>query len=212
MAHVLSLNVLHAVVPDVGGSVGVTSIDKRPVVGRRSVTTAGVAGDARSDVKYHGHTDQAVYAYGIEDYEWWSEQLGRQLDAGIFGENLTTIGIDWNAISVGTVVSIGSATLQVSCPRIPCATFQRWIGEDQWVKRFNEAGRWSSYLRVLEAGELGAGDEITIISTPGHDVSIWDLARVYTGAREVEQLNRVAQCADTPESTREKAISALANM
>lgn len=212
MAHVLSLNVLFEEVPDVGGSVGVTSIDKRPVVDRRHVTTAGVAGDARSDVKYHGHTDQAVYAYGIEDYEWWSQELSRQLGAGVFGENLTTLGIDWNAIAVGTVVKIGTATLQVSCPRIPCGTFQRWLDEAHWVKRFNDAGRWGSYLRVLEAGDLGAGDEIVIESVPDHDVSIYDLARVYTGARVKEQLQRVLDCVDTPEATREKAKTALANI
>lgn len=212
MAHVLSLNVLHAEVPDVGGSVGVTAIDKRPVVDRRDVTTAGVAGDKRCDEKYHGHTDQAVYAYGLEDYEWWSEQLGRQLGAGVFGENLTTLGFDWNAIEVGTVVRIGTAELQVSRPRIPCGTFQRWLDEEQWVKRFNDAGRWGSYLRVLTAGNIGAGDEITIVSKPDHDVTIWDIARVYTGARELDQLNRVLACADTPDSTREKAVTALANM
>lgn len=212
MAHVLSLNVLHAEVPDVGGSVGVTAIDKRPVFDRRQVTTAGVAGDKRSDIPNHGHTDQAVYAYGIEDYEWWSAELGRQLGAGIFGENLTTIGIDWNAIAAGTIIEIGTAQLQVSRPRIPCGTFQRWLNEEHWVKLFNDAGRWGSYLRVLQAGELGAGDEIKIISKPEHDVSIWDIARVYTGARDLNQLNRVIACVDTPESTREKAIKALANM
>ena len=212
MAHVLSLNVLHAEVPDVGGSVGITAIDKRPVVDRRGVTSAGVAGDKRSDEKHHGHTDQAVYAYGLEDYEWWSEQLGRQLGAGIFGENLTTIGIDWNAITVGTVVRIGTSELQVSRPRIPCGTFQRWLDEEHWVKRFNDSGRWGSYLRVLTAGDLGAGDEIVILSTPEHGVSILDLARVHTGERILDQLNRVRDCEDTPDSIREKAVTALANM
>lgn len=212
MAHVLSLNVLHAEVPDVGGSVGITAIDKRPVVDRREVTTAGIAGDKRSDVKHHGHADQAVYAYGIEDYEWWSAQLGRQLGAGEFGENLTTLGIDWNAIQTGTVLAIGTAVLQVSTPRIPCGTFQRWVDEDQWVKRFNEAGRWGSYLRVITAGQIGAGDEIVAMEVPGHTVTITDLARVHTGMREFAQLTRVADCIDAPESFREKARNGLANL
>lgn len=212
MASVISLNVVHAEIPDVGGSIGVTSIDKRPVTDRRVVTTAGVAGDQRSDMKHHGHTDHAVYAYGVEDYEWWSKELGRELHAGVFGENLTTIGVDWNAIQVGTIVCVGTAVLQVSTPRIPCGSFQRWLGEEQWVKRFNEAGRWGSYLRVLEAGELGTGDEITFDSFPSHDVSIADIARVYTGARVEEQLKRVAECVDTPEDTRIKAETALADL
>ena len=212
MAHVLSLNVLHAEVPDVGGSVGITAIDKRPVSDRREVTTAGVAGDKRSDVKHHGHTDQAVYAYGIEDYEWWSEHLGRQLGAGVFGENLTTLGIDWNAAKPGTIIEIGSAVLQVSTPRIPCGTFQRWLNEEQWVKRFNEAGRWGSYLRVITSGVVGAGDEIKVTLVPNHDVSIIDLARVHTGVRELAQLTRVAHCEDAPESFRAKAQTGLANL
>ena len=212
MAHVLSLNVLHAEVPDVGGSVGITAIDKRPVTDRREVTTAGVAGDKRSDVKHHGHTDQAVYAYSTEDYEWWSEHLGRQLGAGVFGENLTTLGIDWNAAKPGTIIEIGSAVLQVSTPRIPCGTFQRWLNEEQWVKRFNEAGRWGSYLRVITPGDVGAGDEIKVTSVPNHDVSITDLARVHTGAREFAQLTRVADCEDIPESFRTKAQTGLANL
>lgn len=212
MAKVMSLNVVHAEVPDVGGSVGVTAIDKRPVTDRRNVTTDGVAGDHRSDMKFHGHPDQAVYAYASEDYSWWSTQLNRDLAPGVFGENLTTTGIDWNAIEVGTIVQVGSATLQVSRPRIPCGTFQRWLDETTWVKRFNEAGRWGSYLRVLESGELGFGDDVKIISKPDHDVSIFDFAQVYTGTRIPEQLTRVSNCADIDQETRDKAATALANL
>ena len=211
MAQVVSLNVVHADIPDEGGSVGVTAIDKRAVSDRRVVTTDGVAGDHRSDMKHHGHTDQAIYAYAAEDYSWWSEQLGREIAAGSFGENLTTVGIDWNAIAIGSVVHIGTAVLQVSTARIPCGTFQRWMGQDQWVKRFTEAGRCGAYLRVVASGEIGSGDEIVIAEVPGHNVSILDLLRVWTGTREAEQLTRVAECVDTPDDMREKAVKALAH-
>lgn len=209
---VISLNVVHAQIPDVGGSVGVTAIDKRPVNDPRTITTAGVAEDFRSDEKHHGHTDQAVYAYANEDYAWWEAELNRELKPGVFGENLTTTGIDWNAIEVGTVIKIGSTTLQISGPRIPCGTFQRWLQEDQWVKRFNDAGRWGSYMRVLTSGEIATGDEIVIQTEPGHAVSITDVARVHTGARVEDQLKRVASCTDVAEVTREKAKAALANI
>ncbi len=98
-AKVVSLNVVNSEIPDVGGSVGFTSIDKRPVVGSRQVTPAGVAGDKRSDLKHHGSPMQAVYAYAKEDYAWWQEQLGFELTPGQFGENLTTENIDLNEIA-----------------------------------------------------------------------------------------------------------------
>ena len=204
-----SLNVVHGDIPDVGGSVGITAIDKRPVLGSRHVTTAGVEGDHRCDMKNHGHTDQAVYAYAREDYLWWGDQLGMDLAPGTFGENLTTTGVDWNNIEVGTLVRIGTAQLQVSAPRIPCGTFQRWLNQEHWVKRFNDAGRCGSYLRVLVPGDLTSGDPIEIGEAPGHGVSVVDAARVYTGDRDHARLVRVANCPDVEEGIRAKAQAAL---
>ena len=212
MAKVLNLNVVFAEIDDPGGSVGRTAIDKRSVTDRRHVTSDGVAGDFRSDMKNHGSTDQAVYAYAREDYDWWETELGKELPSGLFGENLTTTGIDWNSINVGTTIRIGTALLQTSCPRIPCGTFGRWVEQEKWVKRFTEAARPGSYLRVLEPGDLGAGDDIEIVNDPGHGVSIRDIAQVYTGTREPAQLKRVFECADTPEDTRVKAELGLANL
>jgi MOSC domain-containing protein YiiM len=200
-----SLNVVHAEIPDVGGSVGVTAIDKRPVTDRRGVTPAGVAGDHRADMKDHGSEDQAVYAYASEDYAWWCRQLGRELPAGVFGENLTTSGIDVTHAVIGATWRMGTALLQVSAPRIPCGTFQRWMAEERWVKRFTDAGRPGTYLRVLEAGELARGDAIEIVSVPGHGVTVLDCFRVYTGDRDAERLRRVAACEMVDAGTREKA-------
>ena len=135
-AKVLSLNVVHAVIPDVGGSVGITSIDKRSVSDSRKVTTAGVAGDQRSDIPSHGMPEQAVYAYAREDYEWWEAELDREIPAGKFGENLTTVGIDVTNAVIGQTWRIGSTLLQVTGPRIPCGTFARFMEEDKWVIHF----------------------------------------------------------------------------
>lgn len=207
---VLSLSVVHADIPDVGGSVGITAIDKRPVAGRRTVTSAGVDGDHRCDIRHHGQTDHAVYAYAREDLDWWQDQLGMDLADGAFGENLTTVGVDWNATDVGTTMRIGTALLQVSSPRIPCSTFSRWLDQDQWVRRFNEAGRHGTYLRVLEPGEIGAGDEIEFVHQPGHGCHVVDVAWVYTGDRDPARLARVAACPDADEATRDKAVAAQA--
>ena len=160
MAQVQSLNVVFAEIPDVGGTLGRTSIDKRPVNDRRSVTSDGVFGDQRSDMKHHGAITQAVYAYSQEDYAWWSTELDREFAAGVFGENLTTSGIDLNALVVGTKIKIGSAILVATGPRIPCGTFARWLEEEQWVKKFTEANRSGAYFGVVTPGELGAGDHL----------------------------------------------------
>jgi MOSC domain-containing protein YiiM len=205
MAQVQSLNVVFAEIPDVGGSVGRTSIDKRPVGDRRTVTSDGVFGDQRSDMKHHGAVTQAVYAYAQEDYDWWADELGRDFSAGVFGENLTTSDIDLNALVVGTKIRIGSVLLIATGPRIPCGTFARWLAEEQWVKKFTEANRAGSYFGVVTPGELGAGDELEIINVPEHGVSISEIYRVWNGDRDPRLLERVATCPDVLPEVRERA-------
>lgn len=210
MAQVISLNVVFAEIPDVGGSIGRTSIDKRPVTDRRLVTSDGVAGDQRSDMIHHGSTKQAVYSYAREDYDWWAGELGRDLPAGVFGENLTTTGVDLNELPVGTQVRVGTSLLEISAPRIPCGTFGRWLAQEHWVKRFTQVARCGAYLRVLESGELGAGDDFEIVFTPDHGVTIRDVFHAWNGVRDVELLTRVAQCPDAEDEVRERAKKFLA--
>lgn len=201
-AKVLSLNVVHAVIPDVGGSVGITSIDKRSVSDSRQVTTAGVAGDQRSDIPSHGMPEQAVYAYARGDYEWWEVELDKEIPAGKFGENLTTVGIDVTNAVIGQTWRIGSALLQVTGPRIPCGTFARFMEEDKWVKRFMDEGMPGTYFQVLEAGEISAGDEIKIESTPEHGVTVSDVYQLVAGDRDADRLARVIACPELPEEMR----------
>lgn len=201
-AKVLSLNVVHAVIPDVGGSVGITSIDKRSVSDSRQVTTAGVAGDQRSDIPSHGMPEQAVYAYAREDYEWWEVELDKEIPAGKFGENLTTVGIDVTNAVIGQTWRIGSTLLQVTGPRIPCGTFARFMEEDKWVKRFMAEGMPGTYFQVLEAGEITAGDEIKIESTPEHGVTVSDVYQLVAGDRDADRLARVIACPELPEEMR----------
>ena len=201
-AKVLSLNVVHAVIPDVGGSVGITSIDKRSVSDSRPVTTAGVAGDQRSDIPSHGMPEQAVYAYAREDYEWWEVELDKEIPAGKFGENLTTVGIDVTNAVIGQTWRIGSTLLQVTGPRIPCGTFARFMEEDKWVKRFMDEGMPGTYFQVLEAGEISAGDEIKIESTPEHGVTVSDVYQLVAGDRDADRLARVIACPELPEEMR----------
>ena len=149
-----------------------SAIDKRPVTGPVAVGSLGIVGDHQANRKHHGGVDQAVYAYAVEDLDLWSQRLGRHLHPGQFGENLTTRGIDVNECRIGERWRIGSVVLEVADVRIPCSNFQRWLGEPRWVRRFAEEGRPGAYLRVIEPGELQAGDELTVVERRPHDVTV----------------------------------------
>lgn len=192
-----------------GGSLGRSAIDKRPVTGSVRAHRLGLDGDEIGDIENHGGIDQAVYAFGTEDLEEWSDATGRQFNAGHFGENLTTRGIDLNAARIGDRWRVGTAVLEVSTVRTPCATFQGFLGEPHWVKRFTQRGRPGAYLRVVEAGDLGAGDPIEVIERRPHDLTIGLLFRAVMGERELlpQFLAEPRICATTRKVT-EKYVSA----
>jgi MOSC domain-containing protein YiiM len=121
--------------------------------------------------------------------QWWEEKLGRSLQYGEFGENLTTKGIAVNDALVGERWEIGTAVFEVSEPRIPCWRLGVRMNDQGFVRRFTEALRPGTYLRIIVEGTVGAGDEIRIIERPGHDLTIRDIFRIYTRDRgEVERL------------------------
>jgi MOSC domain-containing protein YiiM len=169
----------------IGGRPGRTAIDKRPVAGSVAVGRLGLDGDECADKQYHGGVEQALYAYAREDLDWWTEQLGRELPNGTFGENLTTAGIDISAALIGETWQLGTVVVQVTTPRIPCVTFKSWLGEPHWVKRFAAAGRPGAYLRVLTPGAVQAGDALTIVNTPSEAVTVAESMRAYYGDRDI---------------------------
>ncbi|MEN3536591.1 MOSC domain-containing protein [Microbispora sp. ZYX-F-249] len=183
--HILSVNVGRAVDAEWAGELRRTAIDKRKAEGRVAVRDNGLEGDERADVAHHGHPDQAVYAYAREDYDWWEPRMGRDLRDGQFGENLTTSGADVNGAVLGERWRVGTAVLQVTYPRIPCVVFRNWLDERGWVKRFTESGRPGAYFRVVERGELGAGDEIEVLDRPSDGVTIAEAFRAYHGDRDL---------------------------
>ncbi|GAA0625088.1 MOSC domain-containing protein [Sporichthya brevicatena] len=183
-ASVVSVNV-GRVVDTPGSLLGRTSIDRRPVTGRIRATELGLIGDEVADTKHHGGRDQAVYAYEREDLDRWAAELGRELHDGNFGENLTTGGIDLAAAVIGERWRIGDAEFEVSSPRTPCGTFRNHLGNLRgWVKRFTADGRPGAYLRVLVEGEIGAGDEITVLHRPEHGVTIAEVFRAITTEKQ----------------------------
>lgn len=160
---------------------GGTGIDKQPAEGAVRVTApgpkgvggSGLAGDEVCDTRHHGGDHQAVYAYAREDLDVWERLLGRALPHGSFGENLTTSGLDVSGAKIGERWRVGpDLLLEVTSGRIPCQTFQGHLGEKGWVKRFTQQGTPGAYLRVIEPGEIRAGDAIEIAHRPEHDVTV----------------------------------------
>ncbi|HEX5384603.1 MAG TPA: MOSC domain-containing protein [Propionibacteriaceae bacterium] len=181
--------------PNPHKEVGWTGIGKQPTDGPVEVRApgpkstgqgSGLVGDFIGDGKHHGGDDQAVYAFQREDLDEWERRLRRDLPNGFFGENLTTIGLDINNARIGERWRIGDeVVLQVTAPRIPCATFRGWMGEKGWAKIFTAAGRPGAYLKVITPGAIRAGDPIEVISRPDHDVTVTLLFKATTTEREL---------------------------
>jgi len=184
-ARVISVNTGHEADLVVGGRPARSAIDKRPAVGPVRVRLLGLAGDEIADKVEHGGREQAVYAYAREDIDWWTERLGRELGNGQFGENVTTAGLDISGALIGETWRLGSAVVQVTSPRIPCVTFQSWMDEPHWVKRFAAAGRPGAYLRVLEEGAVGAGDVVEIVDRPAQRVTVAESMRAFYGDQDL---------------------------
>ncbi|WP_433300579.1 MOSC domain-containing protein [Actinoplanes sp. CA-030573] len=194
-----------------------TGIDKRPVdhpvyvraPGPKTTGLhSGLVGDPIGDVKNHGGDDQAVYAYAREDYDWWQEELGRNLAGGAFGENLTTLGIDVCGALIGEIWRIGDELeLQTTFGRIPCATFQARMEEPRWLKRFTKVNRTGAYFRVITPGHVRAGDEITVVHRPAKSVSIAEAFGVYMS--DPASLGRLLDAEALPEELREEVTYRL---
>src|SRR4051794_25262045 len=171
MAAVLSVNV-GPVAPYAVGTGKRSAIVKAPVEGPVAVRGVNLDGDDQADRRVHGGPEQAVYAYARESYEWWEGELGRVLEPGTFGENLTLSGIDVDGALIGERWAIGTAVLEVTAPRIPCVKLATRVGAPAFVKRFGQARRPGAYLRIAQEGELRAGDEVLVAERPEHDVTI----------------------------------------
>jgi MOSC domain-containing protein YiiM len=184
-AHVISVNAGRGQDAAWAGRLRRTAIDKRPVAAPVEVGWLGLAGDEQSDTENHGGREQALYAYAREDLDWWVERLCRELANGVFGENITTGGVDVTGALIGEVWQLGTAVVQVTSPRIPCVVFAGWLDEDHWVKRFANAGRPGAYLRVLEEGAVAAGDGIEVISRPDEHVTIAESMTAFYGDAEL---------------------------
>lgn len=165
---------VHQLLPD-PGVFGVTAIDKRPTDATVKVTQWGLYADVQADREHHGGLEQAVYAYSQEEADAWAQRLGRDIPTGLFGENLRVSGLPVTDALIGEQWKIGSALLEATIPRQPCAIFARRMGEEDWVQRFTEQGDTGAYFRVLRKGKITAGDAVEVVHRPAHSISIRDL-------------------------------------
>lgn len=190
MMKLLSVNVSLPKTVEYRGRQVETGIFKEPVSGRVWVRRLNLDGDAQADLKVHGGVDKAVYAYASENYDYWKRELERNdLSFGQFGENLTLEGMTEDVVRVGDVYRIGGATVEVSQPRSPCFKLALKMGNPRFLKIFLASRRTGFYLRVLEEGEVEAGDDVKLIEQDPTALSVRQVVELsYFDRENVEQL------------------------
>lgn len=160
-------------------SIVTTGIFKEPITGRAKVYLHNIEGDGQADLSVHGGAEKAVYVYPAEHYEFWREELPEsKLSWGAFGENLTVEGLFEEQVNIGDRLQIGSAQFEITQPRFPCQKLSVKFGREDIVKRFMVSRRTGFYLSVLTEGELGAGDEIELLSRDVGGIAVADIVRL----------------------------------
>jgi MOSC domain-containing protein YiiM len=185
-----------------------TGIFKEPVAGRVALRKLDLDGDGQADLTVHGGEYKAVYCYPLAHYDYWKKELpGRELPMGMFGENFTTDGLSEDSAHLGDRFSVGSAEVVVTQPRLPCYKLGLKFQSDDMVRRFLASGRSGFYLAVTREGEVGAGDEIKVISRDENAVPVSEITRLYIAKRyageDVKSLRRALRVAALPESWKE---------
>jgi MOSC domain-containing protein YiiM len=165
-----------------------TAIDKRPVDGPVHLSRLGLDADQQID-RSHGGLDRAVYVYADEDADWWSQRLGREIPPGLFGENLRTTGLNVTGARVGEQWRVGEhVLLEVRRIRTPCENLALRMGIEGFHLEFLRSGRVGAMCRVLDEGEVCAGDPVRRMVRPAHRVTIGRLARRSATPEQMREL------------------------
>ncbi|MDX2243806.1 MAG: MOSC domain-containing protein [Leptolyngbyaceae cyanobacterium bins.302] len=182
-----------------------TGIFKEPVNTRVMVRSLNLDGDGQADLTVHGGVDKAVYVYPFEHYDYWRTELpDTDLTMGNFGENFTTTGLKEEDLNIGDRFQIGSVELMVTQPRMPCYKLGIRFGRADMVKRFLASRRTGFYFRVLQEGEVVAGDTLAIVSRDENNITVADITQLYTREKnDPELLQRATQLEALPESWRD---------
>jgi MOSC domain-containing protein YiiM len=154
------------------------------------ISGLGLQNDVIISKKHHGGPDQAVYVYGAADYTWWSQELGKDILPGTFGDNLTISDLESAQFNIGDYLHVGAVGLQITAPRIPCSTFAARMEDPYWVKKFRHAERPGLYCRVLREGFIQAGDSVSRESYSGETLSVLQMFREYYDKNKSEETLR----------------------
>jgi MOSC domain-containing protein YiiM len=190
-----------------------TAIFKEPVEGRIPVRRVNLDGDRQGDLSVHGGPAKAVYAYPLEHYAFWQEQLGEELPYGAFGENLTVAGLPLeHEAAIGDRFRIGTADLVVTQPRLPCYKLGLRFGREDMVKRFLAAGRTGYYFAVAAEGDVGAGDPVERLTRDAAQIAVAEITRVFASDRDdLATIERLVALEALPDDWRDYFRKQLAN-
>lgn len=200
--HIVSVNIGQKREIEVGPKTISTGLYKLPVDGAVQIGSLGLEGDVICSSKHHGGPDQAVYIYTAPDYAWWSGVLGREIAPGTFGENLTLSDLESATLAIGDRLVLDEVTLEVTAPRIPCATFAARMEDTGFVKRFRLAERPGFYCRVIREGRVRAGERARLEPYPGQSVSILEMYRDFYEPQTTE--TAIRRFLDAPIAIRDR--------
>ena len=171
-----------------------TGIFKQPVKGRIEMQSLNLNGDQQADLSVHGGVEKAVYAYPSEHYAYWQKELPEaDLPWGALGENLTTEGLLETGVNIGDRFRIGTAEIRVTQPRFPCFKLNLKFSREDMVKRFLSSRLSGIYFSVMQTGEIGAGDALTLIHRDKHNVSVADVVKIYLREADSSLVRRAIQ-------------------
>jgi MOSC domain-containing protein YiiM len=211
MAKVISLNVARPrLVVYKGASVN-TGIFKKPVSGRIMLRSLNLDCDRQADLSVHGGPYKAVYAYPFEHYEYWRREFPEmELPWGMFGENFTTEGLAEDDLHVGDRFKIGSSTVMVRQPRMPCYKLEVKFQRDDIIQRFLRSGRSGFYFSVEEEGEVENGDSLDLVSPNAEGITIAEVNRLFVREKyNRDLLQKAIATADLPGTWREYFLPRL---
>ena len=181
-----------------------TAIWKHSIHGPLTLRGVNLVGDEQADRSVHGGADKAVYAYAMEDYEFWGGTEKFEVRPGLFGENLTLRNLDLGGAVIGERWHVGSALLEVAQPRLPCFKLGIRVGNAEFPKRFQLALRPGAYLRIIEEGALQAGDIVVVTYRPAHGVTVRLVAE---SVRDPVKARGLAAVPELPASWRARALN-----
>ena len=171
-----------------------TGIFKQPVAGRVRMRSLNLDGDQQADLTVHGGIEKAIYAYPMEHYAYWRQELPDQpLPWGTFGENLPIEGLSETTVNIGDRFRIGTAEVMVTQPRFPCFKLNLKFGRDDMVKRFLDSCLSGIYFSVVQEGEVGAGDAIEPVSRDENNVTVTDIVSIYRREADHDLVRRAVQ-------------------